>query len=324
MTTYRPENPLIVQGDQSVLAEVASPRFGEARDRLARFAELVKSPEHVHTYRITPLSVWNACAAGADPEEIVEALREFAKYAVPANVERTIRDAASRFGRLRMERDDAGLVLACDESAVMEEVSRIQKVAAHLGQRLGATAFRVETGERGRLKQALVKAGWPAEDLAGYTPGEPLPIALRDTTRAGAAFALRAYQADAAGAFHAGGSERGGSGVVVLPCGAGKTVVGMECMARAASSTLILTTSVTAVRQWKAELLDKTTLHDDQVGEYTGEAKEVRPVTVATYQVLTHRDDREGPSATWSCSTGATGASSSTTRCTCFPRPSSR
>src|SRR5829696_8974535 len=140
MTTYRPENPLIVQGDLSVLAEVASPRFGEARDRLARFAELVKSPEHVHTYRVTPLSVWNACAAGADPEEIVGALREYAKYAVPANVERTIRDAASRFGRLLIERDDDGLVLACDEAAVMEEVSRIQKVAAHLGPRLGATA----------------------------------------------------------------------------------------------------------------------------------------------------------------------------------------
>lgn len=293
--TYRPENPLIVQGDQSVLAEVASPRFGEARDRLARFAELVKSPEHVHTYRITPLSVWNACAAGADPEEIVGALREYAKYAVPANVERTIRDAASRYGRLRLERDADGLVLACDEPAVMEEVSRIQKVAAHLGARLGATAFRVETGERGRLKQALVKAGWPAQDVAGYTPGEPLPIALLHTTRAGAPFTLRAYQADAAGAFHAGGSERGGSGVIVLPCGAGKTVVGMECMARAGSSTLILTTSVTAVRQWKQELLDKTTLHEDQVGEYTGEVKDVRPVTVATYQVLTHRDDRDGP-----------------------------
>jgi len=295
MTAYCPENPLIVQGDLSVLAEVASPRFAEARDRLARFAELVKSPEHIHTYRITPLSVWNACAAGEPPEAIAETLREYAKYAVPSNVERTIQDAASRYGRLRLERDDHGLVLACDEPAVMEEVSRIAKVAAHLGGRLCATAFRVETAERGRLKQALVKAGWPAEDLAGYTPGEPLPIALRETTLAGAPFALRAYQADAADAFHAGGSERGGSGVVVLPCGAGKTVVGMECIARAGSSTLVLTTSVTAVRQWKTELLDKTTLHDDQVGEYTGETKEVRPVTVATYQVLTHRDRADGP-----------------------------
>ncbi|MFL5384433.1 MAG: DNA repair helicase XPB [Longimicrobiaceae bacterium] len=295
MTAYCPENPLIVQGDLTVLAEVASPRFSEARDRLARFAELVKSPEHVHTYRITPLSVWNACAAGAPPDEIVGALREYAKYAVPTSVERTIRDAASRYGRLRLERDPCGLVLACDEPEVMEEVSRIHRVAMYLGPRLSATAFRVETGERGRLKQALVKAGWPAEDLAGYTPGEPLPIALRGTTLGGAPFTLRAYQADAADAFHAGGSERGGSGVVVLPCGAGKTVVGMECMARAASSTLILTTSVTAVRQWKAELLDKTTLHDDQVGEYTGETKDVRPVTVATYQVLTHRDRADGP-----------------------------
>ena len=292
---YRPENPLIVQGDQSILAEVASPRFAEARDRIARFAELVKSPEHIHTYRITPLSVWNACAAGAEPEEIVGALREFSKYAVPANVETGIRDAAGRYGRLRLCREADGLVLAADDPALVEEISRLRGVGPHLGERLSATAFRVPPAERGRLKQALVKAGWPAEDLAGYTPGEPLPITLRETTRGGEPFALRAYQADAAAAFHAGGSDRGGSGVVVLPCGAGKTVVGMECMARVGSSTLVLTTSVTAVRQWISELLDKTGLHEDQVGEYTGAAKDVRPVTVATYQVLTHRDKADAP-----------------------------
>jgi DNA excision repair protein ERCC-3 len=292
---YRPENPLIVQGDQSILAEVASPRFAEARDRIARFAELVKSPEHVHTYRITPLSVWNACAASAEPEEIVGALREFSKYAVPANVETGIRDAAGRYGRLRLCREADGLVLAADDPALVEEISRLRGVAPHLGERLSATAFRVPPAERGRLKQALVKAGWPAEDLAGYTPGEPLPIALRETTRGGEPFALRAYQEDAAAAFHAGGSDRGGSGVVVLPCGAGKTVVGMECMARVGSSTLVLTTSVTAVRQWITELLDKTGLHEDQVGEYTGAAKDVRPVTVATYQVLTHREKADAP-----------------------------
>jgi DNA excision repair protein ERCC-3 len=287
---HRPENPLIVQGDQSILAEVASPRFGEARDRIARFAELVKSPEHIHTYRITPLSVWNACAAGARPDEIVGALHEFAKYPVPANVETGIRDAAGRFGRLRISRGEDGLVLSADDPALVEEISRLRGVAPHLGPRLSATAFAVAPVERGRLKQALVKAGWPAEDLAGYTPGEPLPIHLRQTTRGGEPFALRGYQSDAAAAFHAGGSDRGGSGVVVLPCGAGKTVVGMECMARVGSSTLVLTTSVTAVRQWIGELLDKTGLHEDQVGEYTGAAKDVRPVTVATYQVLTHRD----------------------------------
>ncbi|HSU17481.1 DNA repair helicase XPB [Longimicrobium sp.] len=290
MSEYRPENPLIVQGDQSVLAEVGSPRFAEARDRIAPFAELVKSPEHVHTYRITPLSVWNARAAGTDPGEIIAALREYAKYPVPAVVETSIRDAAARYGRLRMERGPDGIVLSADEPELAEMIARVRGVASHLGERVSPTAFAVPPTERGRLKQALVKAGWPAEDLAGYTRGEPLPISLRATTRGGEAFGLRAYQAEAAGAFHAGGSERGGSGVVVLPCGAGKTVVGMECMARVGSSTLVLTTSVTAVRQWIGELLDKTTLHEDQIGEYTGQAKDVRPVTVATYQVLTHRD----------------------------------
>ncbi|HET7230853.1 MAG TPA: DNA repair helicase XPB [Longimicrobium sp.] len=287
---YRPENPLIVQGDQSVLAEVGSPRFAEARDRIAPFAELVKSPEHVHTYRITPLSVWNACAAGTTPGEIVGALREYAKYPVPAVVEASIRDAATRFGRLRLVRGPDGLALEADEPALAELIGRIRGVAPHLGERTGPTAFHVPPAERGRLKQALVKAGWPAEDLAGYAAGEPLPVSLRGLTAAGEPFALRSYQSQAAGAFHAGGSERGGSGVVVLPCGAGKTVVGMECMARVGSSTLILTTSVTAVRQWITELLDKTTLHADQVGEYTGQAKDIRPVTVATYQVLTHRE----------------------------------
>jgi DNA excision repair protein ERCC-3 len=285
----RPDNPLIVQGDQSVLAEVASPRFAEARDRIARFAELVKSPEHVHTYRITPLSVWNACAAGAATDEIVETLREYAKYPVPAHVERGILDAGTRYGRLRLTRDGEGILLAADEPALLEQVLRIRTVAPHLGERLSPTLARVPPAERGRLKQALVKAGWPAEDLAGYTPGEPLPVALRETTRGGEPFSLRAYQQEAAHAFHAGGSERGGSGVVVLPCGAGKTVVGLECIARTGCSTLVLTTSVTSVRQWIREILDRTTLHEDQVGEFTADAKEVRPVTVSTYQMLTHR-----------------------------------
>jgi DNA excision repair protein ERCC-3 len=255
----------------------------------------VKSPEHVHTYRITPLSIWNACAAGAEPGEIVEVLREFSKYPVPGSVEAGIRDAASRFGRLRLDRAAAGLRLEADDAALAEEVSRIRGVAPYLGERLTATAFAVPASERGRLKQALVKAGWPAEDVAGYTAGEPLSVSLRPVTRGGAPFSLRDYQAEAAAAYHASGSERGGSGVVVLPCGAGKTIVGMECITRVGSSTLILTTSVTAVRQWAAELLDKTDLREDQVGEYTGERKDVRPVTVATYQVLTHRDRADGP-----------------------------
>jgi DNA excision repair protein ERCC-3 len=295
MTGYRPENPLIVQGDHTVLVEVGSPRYAEARDRLARFAELVKSPEHVHTYRISPLSIWNARAVGVDAAEITAALRDLAKYPVPAHVEAQIRDFASRYGRLRLRREGGGLLLEAEDEPLAEEVSRSRPVAPLLGERASPTAFRVEPGARGRLKQALVKIGFPAEDLAGYTPGEPLALGLRETARSGAPFSLRPYQDEAASAFHAAGTERGGSGVVVLPCGAGKTVVGMACMARVGASTLVLTTSVTAVRQWIAELLDKTDLHEDMVGEYTGAHKEVKPVTVATYQVLTHRERADAP-----------------------------
>ncbi|MDP9348767.1 MAG: DEAD/DEAH box helicase [Gemmatimonadota bacterium] len=294
MTEHRPGNPLIVQSDHTILVEVDNPRYAEARDRLARFAELVKSPEYIHTYRITPLSIWNACAVGVAAAEITGALRDLSKYPVPAHVEAGIRDYASRYGRLRLLRDGEGLVLEAEDAPLAEELSRNRHVSPLLGPRLSPRELRVDPAARGRLKQALVRAGFPAEDLAGYTEGEPLPIALREATRAGAGFALRPYQQDAVAAFHAAGTERGGSGVVVLPCGAGKTVVGMACMAEVGASTLILTTSVTAVRQWISELLDKTTLQEDQVGEYSGGSKEVRPVTVATYQIMTYRESAEG------------------------------
>ncbi|MHB1037494.1 MAG: DNA repair helicase XPB [Pirellulales bacterium] len=289
MSTGRLGNPLIVQGDHTVLVEVDSPRYEAARDGLARFAELIKSPEHIHTYRITPLSIWNACATGIDTAEIVQTLHEFSKFDVPRHVDVEIREYASRYGRLRLERDEAGLVLWAADEPLAEEISRNKHVAPLLAARLAPTAFRVEPAARGRIKQALVKIGFPAEDLAGYREGEPLPIRLRDLTALGAPFALRHYQHDAARVFHAGGSSRGGSGVIVLPCGAGKTIVGMACMAEVQSSTLVLTTSVTATRQWIAELLDKTTLQADQVGEYNGSTKNVRPVTVATYNIMTWR-----------------------------------
>jgi DNA excision repair protein ERCC-3 len=289
MTTYRPDNPLIVQGDHTVLVEVDSPRYTAARDELARFAELIKSPEHIHTYRITPLSIWNACAAGVVPAEIVRALGEFSKYEVPQHVAVEIREYASRYGRLRLGRDEAGLVLSAADAPLAAEISRNKHVAPLLAARLSPLEFRVDPAARGRIKQALVKVGFPAEDLAGYRDGEPLPIALRPTTSAGLSFSLRHYQGDAAATFHAGGSARGGSGVIVLPCGAGKTIVGMACMAAVQASTLVLTTSVTATRQWVAEILDKTTLQADQVGEYNGSTKDVRPVTVATYNIMTWR-----------------------------------
>lgn len=289
------ENPLIVQGDHTVLVEVASPRYGEARDALLGFAELVKSPEHVHTYRITPLSIWNACAAGLTADGIVAALETYAKYPVPQHVAASVRDFASRYGRLRLLRDgrDGTLRLQCADVALAEEVSRQRAIAPLLAERFDGTSFRVAAESRGRLKQALVKIGFPAEDLAGYTPGEPLAIRLRDRTAAGEPFGLRPYQEEAAAAFHAGGSERGGSGVIVLPCGAGKTIVGLACMAQLEASTLILTTSVTATRQWISELRDKTGLGEDLIGEYSGAVKQIRPVTVATYNILTHRSRRD-------------------------------
>jgi DNA excision repair protein ERCC-3 len=300
MTGFRPDNPLIVQGDHTLLVEVDSPRYAEARDRLAPFAELVKSPEHVHTYRITPLSIWNACATGLSPEAIEATLHDLAKYPVPANVTTGVRGHAARYGRLRLVRpeespgDLEGLTLTAADLPLAEEIARQKGVAPLLGERLSPLSFRIDAGSRGRLKQALVKAGFPAEDLAGYKPGEGLKLAFRDTTLGGRPFALRDYQSAAAATFHAAGTAEGGNGVVVLPCGAGKTVVGMACIRELQCSTLILTTSVTAVEQWIAELLDKTDLSADQIGAYHAGAKEIRPVTVATYQILTHRARRNG------------------------------
>ena len=293
MTHCRRNNPLIVQGDHTVLMEVDSPRYVEARDALARFAELIKSPEHIHTYRVTPLSIWNACAAGVMPHEIVETLTHFSKYDVPGHIAVEIRDYASRYGRLRLTRDDTGLLLAAADEPLAEEASRNKHVAPLLIERISQLEFRIDPINRGKLKQALVQIGFPAEDLAGYHNGEPLAMALRETTLAGQTFALRHYQQDAAEVFHAGGLAQGGSGVIVLPCGAGKTIVGMACMAAVQSSTLILTTNITATRQWIAEILDKTTLHADQVSEYNGQIKDVRPVTVATYNIMTWRERKD-------------------------------
>jgi DNA excision repair protein ERCC-3 len=288
------ENPLIVQGDLTVLVEVDGPLYETVRDRLARFAELVKSPEHIHTYRITPLSIWNACAAGVPVAEITGTLSSFSRYPVPEHIPVQIRDFASRYGRLRLLQDGAGLLLSANDDLLAEEISRAKLVAPLLGERISPVAFRVEPVERGRLKQALIKCGFPAEDLAGYSGGEGLELQLLAMSRSGMPFRLRPYQEEACDIFHAAGSQRGGSGVIVLPCGAGKTIVGLGCMARLRTSTLVLTTSVTAVRQWVAEVLDKTTLPETEVGEYTGKTKEIRPVTVSTYQIMTYRPSAEG------------------------------
>ncbi len=289
---FQPQNPLIVQGDHTVLVEVDNPRYAEARDALGRFAELVKSPEHVHTYRLTPLSIWNACAVGENAESIVAALCGLSKYTVPSHVRASVRDFAGRYGALQLRREAPQLVLRARDLPLAEELAHQPTLTSLLRERRAPIEFVVAPPDRGRLKQALIKLGFPTEDLAGYQPGESLDLALRSVTSTGRTFAPRDYQREAADLFHAGGAERGGSGVVVLPCGAGKTIVGTVCMALLRSSTLILTTGITAARQWKAELLDKTNLSEDLIGEYSGDSKEVRPVTISTYQILTHRKNK--------------------------------
>jgi DNA excision repair protein ERCC-3 len=287
---YQPQNPLIVQSDQTVLLEVINPLFEEARDMLARFAELVKSPEHIHTYQITPLSLWNAAASGLDAATILSDLERLSKFPLPENLRQDIADYIARYGRIRLVRSDTGaLLLQSEQALLLTEIWHNQQVRPYLLEQR-QDGLLVDPERRGHVKQAMIKIGFPVEDLAGYTPGDPLDVDLRPLTLTGRPFGLRPYQQQSVGAFYKGGSIFGGSGVIVLPCGAGKTVVGMGAMADVKQQTLILTTNITAVRQWITELLDKTTLTPDQIGEYSGERKEIRPVTVSTYQILTYRD----------------------------------
>ncbi len=287
---YAPQNPLIVQSDRSLLLEVDNPLYSAARDELARFAELEKSPEHIHTYRITPLSLWNAASAGLTPEAAVEILARYSKFDLPNNVLIDIKDYISRFGRLKLVKSDAGeLLLKSEDPMLIAEVARNKRVQPHVLAQPNRNTLQIDPRMRGHVKQALVLFGFPAEDLAGYNEGTPLAVELRPATLDGGLFGLRAYQEDAIASFWAGGTVHGGSGVVVLPCGAGKTVVGMGTMAQADTHTLILTPSTIAVRQWISELLDKTSLTAEQVGEYSGDKKEIRPVTITTYQMLTYR-----------------------------------
>jgi DNA excision repair protein ERCC-3 len=291
---YHPANPLIVQGDRTVLLEVDNPLYAEARDALAPFAELEKSPEHIHTYRLTPLSLWNAAAAGLTAEAMIDALTRYSKFPIPPNLPTDLAELVSRYGRVRLVRIGDELRLISTDLPLMEELARRKSVRELLGERLDPHSFVVDDAHRGVLKQALIVAGYPAEDLAGYTEGASLSLALRTTARSGAPFQVRDYQRLAVEAFHAGGESRGGSGVVVLPCGAGKTIVGIAAMAALGRQTLILTTSTTAVEQWRREILDKTDLPESFVATYTGDVKEIAPVTVATYQIVTYRPTKGG------------------------------
>ena len=289
-----PENPLIVQSDRSIILEADHPRFAEVRDRLMLFAELEKSPEHIHMYRITALSLWNAGASGGDAAEILDFLEGASKFPVPANIAKEITDAVNSYGRLELISDGrGGIVLTADEDELLERLGELSHLEDFLlPDALSEKGLPVRPECRGQLKLILAKLGYPARDLAGYREGRALAVELREALPGGEPFGLRSYQEDAVEAFYAGGSEHGGSGVVVLPCGAGKTIVGMGALAAVGKETLILTTNVTALRQWRRELLEKTTLTEDQVGEYSGEVKQIRQVTLSTYQMLTYRKSK--------------------------------
>ncbi|GAA3795187.1 DNA repair helicase XPB [Cellulomonas soli] len=273
-----PDGPLIVQSDKTLLLEVDHDQAEACRRAIAPFAELERAPEHVHTYRLTPLGLWNARAAGHDAEQVVDVLLEYSRYPVPHALLVDVAETMSRYGRLQLVQDPVhGLVLHALDPAVLAEVTRSRRTAGLLGARIDETDVIVHPSERGHLKQVLLKIGWPAEDLAGYVDGEAHPIELRQD-----GWSLRPYQQQAVdGFFH------GGSGVVVLPCGAGKTLVGAGAMARSGTTTLILVTNTVSARQWRDELVKRTSLTEDEIGEYSGARKEIRPVTIATYQVLT-------------------------------------
>ncbi|ARU50738.1 DNA excision repair protein ERCC-3 [Cellulosimicrobium cellulans] len=283
------DGPLIVQSDKSLLLEVDHPRADDARRAIAPFAELERAPEHVHTYRLTPLGLWNARAAGHDAEQVVNTLIEYSRYPVPHALLVDVAETMSRYGRLTLAQHPThGLVLEATDRAVLAEVLKSKRTAGLVGDRIDDTTVVVHPSERGHLKQVLVKLGWPAEDLAGYVDGEKHAIALSPTTpprvegEEPKPWEMRPYQAQAVDGFW-----HGGSGVVVLPCGAGKTIVGAGAMAKSGTTTLILVTNTVSARQWRDELVRRTTLTEDEIGEYSGARKEIKPVTIATYQVLT-------------------------------------
>jgi DNA excision repair protein ERCC-3 len=289
----RLENPLIVQADKSILLEVHNPLYEEARDALARFAELEKSPDHLHTYRITPLSLWNAASSGQAPEQVIESLERLSKYPLPTNLVHDVRESMSRYGRIKLIPGGAGtdqLELQVSDAPLGRLLLGTKDVAKLLLP--GGSGLRLLPEHRGEIKQALIKVGYPVVDEAGYEPGAPLELELRETSLGGKPFALRHYQKDSVAAFIASG---GGNGVICLPCGAGKTLVGLSAMARLKTKTLVLATNVTAVRQWMSEALDKTTLKPEDVGEYSGDRKEIKPFTVATYQIITRRSGDKFP-----------------------------
>ena len=290
-----PNGAIIVQSNLEIMVEVDNPNYESARDAIAPFTELVKSPEHLHTYKISHLSLWNAASTGLRATEVLERLESQSRYPIPQTVITEVEDYMARYGLLRLRKEVDRLLLESDDTYMFTEICHLKEVEPFIRKFLDDSHAEVDPERRGHLKMALTNAGFPVEDLAGYVQGDPLPIKLRETTLEGKEFKLRDYQKEAAQVFYASGSEKGGSGVIVLPCGSGKTVIGLATMALMQTKTLILTPNISASRQWIREICDKTDLTPDQVKEYSGEVKEIGPVTVATYQILTQRKKVKDP-----------------------------
>jgi DNA excision repair protein ERCC-3 len=295
-------NPLIVQSDRTLLLDVHAAQAEEARSAIIPFAELEKSPEHIHTYRVTPLSLWNAASAGFRPDDIVRALTKYSRYQIPPGIIEGFSDAMSRYGKIRMVsaaesvvgRETLygdGLFLEIEDPVIWAEVAAIKSLEKYLVKT--GRGFFLRLVDRGTVKQELIKQGWPVQDMAPLVNGDDLDIVLREESLSGRPFAPRNYQVEAASAVLGDGGPGTGYGVVALPCGSGKTIVGMVLMSRLKTNTLILTTNVAAVHQWIDELLDKTGLSREQIAEYSGDSKAVAPVTIATYQIITWRPDRD-------------------------------
>jgi DNA excision repair protein ERCC-3 len=287
-------NPLIVQSDRSMLLEVDHDLFEPCRGAICRFAELEKSPEYLHTYRITPLSLWNAASSGMDADEIVGFLEKFSRYPVPKNVIAEVREQISRYGKVKLIKEEDGtLLIISNERPFLNEIAMHRNVQPFIEGRQGDYIV-VKKQYRGHIKQALIKIGYPVEDLAGYDEGAKYGFNFRPVTLSGKTFGMRDYQRRSVEVFHASGSREGGSGVIVLPCGAGKTIVGIGVMQIVGAQTLILVTNTLSIRQWKNEILDKTDIPEEDIGEYSGEKKEIKPITIATYNIITHRKKKDG------------------------------
>ncbi|MDH4128729.1 MAG: DEAD/DEAH box helicase [Spirochaetota bacterium] len=285
-------NPLIIQSDETLFLEVHNERYEEIRDKLSLFAELVKSPEHIHTYRITPISLWNAASAGLVKEEIYDFLELSAKYDIPQNVFSNIKNTIEKFGKIKLHASDKEntLILTINNSTITRELENHKDISKILMEKIDSNTFFIHLLNRGLIKQKLIEIGYPVDDQVGFVEGEKFNFTLRDRCLSGQEFKLRPYQQEAANTFYQNGQKKGGHGVVVLPCGSGKTMTGMAVMNKIQCSTLILTTNIAACHQWIHELLDKTSISKDDIGEFSGERKLIKPITVATYQIIIYRN----------------------------------